>query len=90
METFSVGGGEAGDTRPLSQQGNPQTVTIHTAIQEEHDQQVKKHHIESNPSVCLFDIMSRNIDASPSHLSIFLEEAVLETYRAPALVHVVH
>ncbi|KAG2095848.1 hypothetical protein BD769DRAFT_1516265 [Suillus cothurnatus] len=50
METFSVGGGEAGDTRPLSQQDNPQTVTIHTAIQEEHDQQVKKHHVESNPS----------------------------------------
>jgi hypothetical protein len=71
---------------------HPQTVNIlneHAAVQAEYEQQVKKHHAEANPIVCLSSFMSRNIDASPIYLSILLEEAVLATYQAPALVLVV-
>ncbi|KAG2152775.1 hypothetical protein DEU56DRAFT_907952 [Suillus clintonianus] len=52
---FSVGRGGAGNMRSPSQEvgaDHPQTVTIlneHAAVQAEYEQQVKKHHAESNP-----------------------------------------
>ncbi|KAG1733346.1 uncharacterized protein EDB91DRAFT_640281 [Suillus paluster] len=52
---FSVGRGGAGNIRTPSQdvgKDHPQTVTIlneHAAVQAEYEQQVKKHHAESNP-----------------------------------------
>jgi hypothetical protein len=87
-----VGRGGAGNMRTPSQEVGrdyPQTVNIlneHAAVQAEYEQQVKKHHAEANPIVCPSGFMSRNIDASPIYFSIPLEEAVLATYQAPALV----
>jgi hypothetical protein len=70
----------------------PQTVTIlneYAAVQAGYEQQVKKHHAESNPIVCPSDVVCRNIDTSPIYISILLEEAALATYQAPVLVLVV-
>ncbi|KAG0696062.1 hypothetical protein DFH29DRAFT_240084 [Suillus ampliporus] len=55
MQLFSVGRGGAGNIRSPSQdvgKDYPQTVIIlneHAAVQAEYEQQVKKHHAESNP-----------------------------------------
>lgn len=55
MQMFSVGRGGAGNMRSPSQdvgKDHPQTVTIlneHAAVQAEYEQQIKKHHAESNP-----------------------------------------
>ncbi|KAG1733111.1 hypothetical protein EDB19DRAFT_1232200 [Suillus lakei] len=55
MQMFSVGRGGAGNMRSPSQEvgkDHPQTVTIlneHAAVQAEYEQQIKKHHAESNP-----------------------------------------
>ncbi|KAG1884273.1 hypothetical protein F4604DRAFT_1574700 [Suillus subluteus] len=55
MHMFSVGRGGAGNMRSPSQdlvRDHPQTVTIlndNAAVQAEYEQQVKKHHAESNP-----------------------------------------
>ncbi|KAJ8592585.1 hypothetical protein M405DRAFT_888485 [Rhizopogon salebrosus TDB-379] len=55
MHMFSVGRGGAGNIRSPSQdvgKDHPQTVTIlneHAAVQAEYEQNIKKHHAESNP-----------------------------------------
>lgn len=58
MKKFSVGRGGAGNIRSPSQdvgQDHPQTVIIlneHATVQAEYEQNIKKHHAESNPIVC--------------------------------------
>jgi hypothetical protein len=83
---FSVGRGGAGGGRSSSPEDS-QTATMlneRSTIQTEYEQQVKKHHVESNPNVCPSNVMSRNIDASQIYCtsSILLEEAVLATYQS--------
>jgi hypothetical protein len=74
-----------GRRRSSSPEDYFQTATMlneRTIIQTEYEQQVKKHHVESNPIVCPSDVMFRSIDTSQIYLSILLEEAVLATYQS--------
>jgi hypothetical protein len=94
MHMFSVGRGGAGNIRSPSQdvgKDHPQTVTIlneHAAVQAEYEQNIKKHHAESNPVVCPSGFMSCHIDITP-HRSIPPDEAVLVIFLALAPVLVV-